>query len=157
MWFEKENPIALYCDKRAETVRAWNYEREMIVSPDIVSNFTELPFRDESFYLVVFDPPHIDSMNENSRTAQIYGKLFPDWETDIAAGFSECFRVLKDCGTLVFKWNETSISTQKILKLTDVKPLFGHLSGKLSKTHWITFIKHNKSFKKDAAKDRRTS
>jgi hypothetical protein len=33
------------------------------------------------------------------------------------------------------------ILTSEILKLTDEKPLFGHKSGKQSKTHWITFMK----------------
>ena len=33
------------------------------------------------------------------------------------------------------------ILTSEILKLTSQKPLFGHKSGKRSKTHWITFMK----------------
>ena len=63
------------------------------------------------------------------------------WEYDIIKGFSECFRVLKKNGSLIFKWNETQIKTSNVLQLTDVKPIFGHRSGKASKTHWITFIK----------------
>ncbi|MFX7021108.1 SAM-dependent methyltransferase, partial [Acinetobacter baumannii] len=29
----------------------------------------------------------------------------------------------------------------EVLALTDQKPLFGHISGKRSNTHWITFMK----------------
>jgi hypothetical protein len=30
-----------------------------------------------------------------------------------------------------------------VLALTDQKPLYGHRSGKQSKTHWIAFLKAN--------------
>lgn len=30
-----------------------------------------------------------------------------NWEDDLRKGFSECMRVLKKDGILVFKWNET--------------------------------------------------
>jgi transcription elongation factor Elf1 len=56
-------------------------------------------------------------------------------------GFSECFRVLKLGGTLIFKWSELDIPTKEVLALTPMKPLYGHISGKRSKTHWIAFIK----------------
>ena len=59
----------------------------------------------------------------------------------IKGGFSECFRVLKPNGTLIFKWDEYEIPIKEILKLTDQKPLFGHISGKRAQTHWVTFIK----------------
>lgn len=36
---------------------------------------------------------------------------------------------------------ETQVPVNKILALTDKKPVFGHRSGKRSGTHWITFIK----------------
>lgn len=56
-------------------------------------------------------------------------------------GFSECFRVLKHGGFLIFKWNETDIKTSEILRLTKEKPIYGHISGKCSNTHWICFMK----------------
>jgi len=31
-----------------------------------------------------------------------------------------------------------------VLALTPERPLYGHKSGKLSKTHWIAFLKPNK-------------
>ena len=55
--------------------------------------------------------------------------------------FAECFRVLATGGVLIFKWNETQIKVSEILKLTDQKPVFGHISGKRANTHWITFMK----------------
>ena len=73
--------------------------------------------------------------------AKKYGRLKDGWQDNIKKGFNECFRVLDEYGVLIFKWNETDIKTREILRLTDKKPLFGHLSGKRSNTHWICFMK----------------
>ena len=73
--------------------------------------------------------------------AKKYGILNNAWQDDIKSGFSECFRVLKVGGVLIFKWNETQIKVSEILKLTNEKPLFGHISGKRSNTHWVCFMK----------------
>jgi len=143
MWFNKRNPLAIFQDRRKATV-TWdegNTNRILEINPDIIGDFTEMDFPDESFYLVVFDPPHFRTLGENSRTAKMYGKLFADYETEIASGFRECFRVLKPFGTLIFKWNSTEIPLSKILKLAKVPPLFGHTTGRQAKTHWIAFIK----------------
>ena len=70
--------------------------------------------------------------------AKKYGQLGSNWKEDIKQGFKECFRVLETNGILVFKWNEEQIKLSEILKLTDVKPLFGN---KRSKTHWLVFMK----------------
>ena len=73
--------------------------------------------------------------------AKKYGKLLSSWEDDINAGFHECMRVLKNNGTLIFKWNEDQIKVSKIIDVIGVLPLFGHISGRNSKTHWLTFMK----------------
>lgn len=70
-----------------------------------------------------------------------YGALYSDWRDMLSKGFKECFRVLKSGGFLIFKWNETDIKVAEILKLTPEKPVFGHISGKRSNTHWICFMK----------------
>lgn len=73
--------------------------------------------------------------------AKKYGKLEGDWRDMIRKGFAECLRVLKQDGTLIFKWNENEIPVSEILKLTPEKPLFGNRCGKNSQSHWIVFIK----------------
>lgn len=143
-WFDKSNPEALFVDKRCEThVQPLKNSKsiEIVVSPDIVADFTDLPFQDESFYLVVFDPPHLTSLNSNSMLAKKYGRLIGEWRDEIQEGFSECFRVLKPNGTLVFKWNSSDISLSEVLNLAPKSPLFGHTSGRMKETHWICFIK----------------
>ena len=115
--------------------------RSLEVSPDIEMDFRAMPFEDETFHAVVFDPPHLLHAGDKSWLALKYGKLGQDWRSDLALGFAECFRVLKPNGMLIFKWNETQIKVREVLALTDQKPWFGHPSGKRANTHWIGFMK----------------
>lgn len=140
-WFDKENPIALFGDIRDENHTLCD-GRSLNINPDVALDFTNLhQFKNNEFSLVVFDPPHLEDLGASSWMAKKYGILNDTWPADIRKGFSECFRVLKYDGILIFKWNEIQIKTSEILKLTPVKPLFGHLSGKRSNTHWLVFIK----------------
>ena len=141
-WFDKANKDVLFCDIRTE-IHTLCDGRSLEIKPDIGLDFTNLPFHDESFKLVVFDPPHLVKLGANSWMAKKYGILNNTWQADIKAGFAECFRVLEPNGILIFKWNEYQILTRDILKLTEVKPLFGHISGKRANTHWVTFMKPN--------------
>jgi hypothetical protein len=110
--------------------------------PDAVMDFRNLDLPDNHFSLVVFDPPHFTSLGENSYMAKKYGRLDKNsWKDDLKSGFAECFRVLKPGAFLIFKWNEYDIPVREILKLTPERPLFGHLSGKTQKTHWLCFMK----------------
>ena len=139
-WFDKENPDVLFADHR-ELNDVLCDGRKLEVKPDMIMDFRNMPLEDESFNLVVFDPPHLKQLGKNSWMAKKYGVLSETWEEDIKKGFAECFRVLKKDGILIFKWNETQIPVSKILTLTEYNPLFGHKSGKLSNTHWVCFIK----------------
>ena len=140
MWFNKQHPNVIYADHRNETHILCD-GRSLEIKPDIEMNFTSMPFDDNTFYLVVFDPPHLKSLGKNSWMAKKYGVLLPTWQADIKAGFDECMRVLKPNGTLIFKWNENQIPTKKIIELIGVQPLFGHPTGRNGQTIWMTFIK----------------
>lgn len=63
--------------------------RNLKVHPDIVSDFTDMPFLDKSFKLVVFDPPHSLKVGKNSWLAKKYGKLPEDWPRVINKGIEE--------------------------------------------------------------------
>ena len=116
--------------------------RTLEVNPDILMDFTKMPFDDNTFYLVVFDPPHLEKAGDKSWLVKKYGKLGQRWQVDLKQGFTECFRVLKPNGTLIFKWNETQIKVKDILSLTPYKPLFGHVTKRHGGTHWFTFMKN---------------
>ena len=115
-----------------------------MVDPDTLADFTDLPFPSDTFDHVVFDPPHCFRNGETSRMQIMYGTLRGDWREMLRKGFAECFRVLRPGGTLVFKWNETDVLVREILALTPERPLYGHKSGRLNKTHWVAFLKPNK-------------
>ena len=46
-----------------------------------------------------------------------------------------------DYGTLIFKWSDIQIPTNKVIEAIGCKPLFGNRCGRKSKTHWMTFMK----------------
>ncbi|EGO63572.1 class I SAM-dependent methyltransferase [Acetonema longum] len=136
-WFDRAEPHTVYVDNR-ETIDTLCDGRQLIVKPDIIADFRNLPFPDNSFYLVVFDPPHLIRGGEKGWMVKKYGKLTGNWRDDIKTGFSECMRVLKPNGTLIFKWNEEQIPQKEVLQAIGHKPLFG---DRRTKTHWMTFMK----------------
>ena len=140
-WFNKHNPDVEFCDNRTIPYHEYYPHRYIEISPDTVCDFTELPFPDESYKLVVFDPPHLTNAGDTSWTALKYGCLKGDWKTMIQNGFKEAFRVLERDGVLIFKWSEVQIPLREILPLSPYQPLFGHRSGKNMNTHWLCFMK----------------
>jgi len=143
-WFDRDNPNVLFSDCRVmepEYVGIGKNSRVVKCLPDNVHDFRNMEYPDNTFQMVVFDPPHL-FLGEKSYMSKKYGTLDKKtWRDDITRGFTECFRVLRPEGTLIFKWNEYSIPIKDILECTTHKPLFGNRSGKASKTHWIVFMK----------------
>lgn len=131
IWFQKECHSAVYMDCREEHDTAiWkstknNSVRTLDVEPDVIADFTDMPFPDNTFNLVVFDPPHLLKVGDNAWLKKKYGRLPEDWPKLIHDGYWECMRVLKPFGTLIFKWNEFDIPTRDIINAIGVEPLFG--------------------------------
>jgi hypothetical protein len=142
-WFDKKNPHALYVDNRTMAPKKQTNGATITVAPDVVMDFRKLDLPDNTFALVVFDPPHIFKRGgKESWMKEKYGELDrATWKDDLRAGFAECLRVLRPEGTLIFKWSEFDIPLKDVLALAPCKPLFGHPSGKQSKTHWVAFMK----------------
>jgi SAM-dependent methyltransferase len=149
MWFDRADQRALFGDTRDECITVTDNsrgnktgQRVLEIHPDIRMDFRAMPFKSESFALVVFDPPHLVQAGPRSWLAAKYGKLGADWRDDLRQGFAECFRVLKPSGVLIFKWAETQIPLREILALTPEKPLFGHrTNARKAATHWMVFMK----------------
>lgn len=138
-WFDHNDPRAVFCDNRQVSETLCD-GRILQIKPDVLCDFKALPFPNESFYLVVFDPPHLKQAGPKSWQAKKYGKLPPDWEEELRQGFAECFRVLRPNGTLVFKWSEVQIPLSAVLNLTPEKPLFGdRRAGRGGQ--WVVFMK----------------
>jgi hypothetical protein len=140
MWFDRQNVDVVFGDRRREEQTLCD-GRTLQINPDVLLDFTDLPYEDGTFKLIAFDPPHLHTAGPRSWMAAKYGKLSKTWQEDLRKGFAECFRVLASDGVLVFKWNETQVKIREVLTLTDVQPLFGHPTGRKGLTHWYVFMK----------------
>lgn len=140
-WFQKDREDTVYMDIR-ELEDTLCDGRKLEIKPDIIGDFRNIPFSDNSFKLVVFDPPHLAKAGTKSWIVKKYGKLNDNWKEDIKKGFDECMRVLEPYGVLVFKWNEEQIKLSEILKNIEYKPLFGN---QRAKTHWLVFMKEQEA------------
>ncbi|WJY13630.1 class I SAM-dependent methyltransferase [Pectobacteriaceae bacterium CE90] len=140
-WYDKNDQRAVFMDIRNEQHTLCD-GRRLVISPDIIADFRQLPFADEFFPVVVFDPPHLEHAGPEGWMRKKYGVLNSDtWRDDLRTGFSEAFRVLRPDGVLIFKWNETQIPVSQILVLTNERPIITQRTGKNDKTHWIIFVK----------------
>lgn len=136
-WFDKENPDVLFADNREVRTTLCD-GRELLIKPDINMDFRNMPFDDETFKIVVFDPPHLINAGSGSWLAKKYGILPKDWKPYLKAGFDECMRVLENDGILVFKWSDEQLLFSEVLKCFGTKPLLGDKRGK---TRWVIFMK----------------
>ena len=138
--FDKNNPNVLFADNRTCESKLCD-GRLLKVNPDVIHDFTDMPYQDISFKCVIFAPPHLVKGGDKSWIIQKYGRLNEDWRTQLKRGFDECMRVLDDGGTLIFKWAETQITVKEILSIIGINPIIGHKSGRLNNTHWMLFVK----------------
>ena len=86
IWFDKNNPVALFCDKRKESYEhLWKNSDncKLEINPDVICDFTALPFPDNQFPLVVFDPPHLTGAKKTSWLVKKYGKLEENWPQNV--------------------------------------------------------------------------
>ena len=139
-WFDKQNQNVEFCDIRQEEHILCD-GRKLIIKPDTIADFRKLPFEDNSYNLVVFDPPHLVKLGKNSWMAKKYGVLNENWKDDIQRGFKECWRVCKKDGVIIFKWNQRDIKISEIIKAIDKQPLFGHTTTASGNTIWMCFMK----------------
>ena len=63
-WFDRADPRAVFGDIRHEThllpdISSVGGSRQLVIAPDQQMDFRALPFPDNSFPLVVFDPPQL--------------------------------------------------------------------------------------------------
>lgn len=146
-WWDKEHPLAVYMDKRsipAAPKRSWKYQPNpnWKCEPDIVGDFRSMPFADESFQLVLFDPPHIIQRKpEGGLITMTYGSLEPATaDDDLRKGFSECWRVLARGGTLVCKW---AGAMERVKPHFPAPPIVGtrRVTKKGLGTRWMIFYK----------------
>lgn len=139
-YFDKNASVVLYGDIRDESIVQCD-DRVLNVSPDQLMDVTDLPFSNETFSLVIYDPPHLVNLGQTSYMAQAYGVLPKDDPLGfVKAGFDECWRVLKPNGTLIFKWGAKDFKLPKVLRALGRTPLIGNRKPGVE-TYWMVFFK----------------
>lgn len=69
-WYDKSNPNVVFMDNRKE-ICTLSDGRTLEVNPDVVADFRHMPFEDNTFSLVLFDPPHYRWCGDNSNLKKI--------------------------------------------------------------------------------------
>ena len=63
-WFDKNNDKVVFMDNRVLHDILCD-GRKLDIEPDVVGDFRNIPFEDNTFHMVVFDPPHRVKVGEN--------------------------------------------------------------------------------------------
>lgn len=139
MWFDKENPLVTFLDKRES------------VKPTFVCNTCAIPDEvGKNFDLVVFDPPH-ENCGANSDMSKRYGHSTRAEIIETIKGSGlEAWRVSKPNALMAFKWNDHAFRLDKVLDLLAPYwlPLFGsHLKNRggadaKSQSFWVLLLRN---------------
>lgn len=138
MWHNKRPPGVVFMDCR-QVHQAQVSGRKLDVAPDVVADFRAMPFPDDTFRLVVIDPPHRIDISPTSHMGIQYGTLFRTWREDLTEALRECIRVVDPAGFVILKWADVSVKVADVFDLAPHPPLFGNRSNKAGTTHWVTF------------------
>ena len=135
MWHDemKDADRVIYADRRV--VDGLEHQPGWSCVPDVLADTRQLPFKDASFDLIAYDPPHRVTDGGMSQISgvieQKYGALCAEtWQSDLADSFEELWRVLRPGGTITFKWADVHKSHDEVLRQLPETPLYGTTTGK---------------------------
>jgi len=149
MWFQKNDKETVYLDKRKgvfeyETSPNSKLPQRIFrarIFPTIKGDNRMLPFKNEVFDMILFDPPH-QIGHKTGIYYTLYDELNPlSWTTDMIKTSKELFRVLKKGGFLILKWAELQKDLKTVLSFFPIQPLFGTNTSYKNRTWWIVFRK----------------
>jgi len=149
MWHEDMKSVekAVYADRRELPPGSNPHRENWNVTPTVQCDTRQLPFADEAFELIAFDPPHRikdGGMSQLSGVIELkYGALSAEtWQSDLQRSFKELWRVLQPGGTITFKWADVHKGHDEVLSLLNQTPLYGTTTQKgENETKWWVFHK----------------
>jgi len=115
IWTDKHNDHTVYMDIRQVAKGTITFQPNWCVEPDIIGDYRDMPFDDESFRYVIWDIPHKIKYDTGLITMK-YGFLGEEWQHDLHIAFKEIMRILKPEGMLIFKFNDLAIPFKDIRK-----------------------------------------
>ena len=147
----------LWKNKNPDQVIFLDEEIRLRIPPHIFSVWRYLPFRDNSFDCIIFDPPHVFSLtsqfNKDPKAKPHGQKKIPGWYGAFKSridALTQIFHAQKEFSRVAprmcFKWNEASLSLWNVIGLFDCwkvqfKVPAKHLRS--VKTWWVKFIRIN--------------
>lgn len=161
--------------KKCEGIIYSDIEKNLKVKPTIFADNRQLPFRDETFSTIFFDPPHDIGVDDSDiltmgkfalkearatekRLHTYYGLYYIKTVDDMIKLLyytqKEFMRILKYSGLLWLKWNDVAMQLNRVLAIfADWKILLiipqtstSHTMG-TKQTYWVCMIKEKKETK----------
>jgi len=139
--YDKNNPLVHFMDIRK--LPSWSIKSRpnFTVDPDEIWDFRNIQHPDNTFKVVIMDPPHLRSLWDKSWMAMKYWKVSRERKVDMELWFKEAMRVLQDRWILIFKRNDSEISVSEIVKIFPIKPSIWQRTWKNNKTIRLIYIK----------------
>jgi hypothetical protein len=85
-YFDKQDNRVVFGDIREDETHLLTNGQTITIKPDLVMDFRNLPYGDEAFQCVIFDPPHLLGLSEKSWMRKKYGVLNETWQNDLTKG-----------------------------------------------------------------------
>jgi len=144
----------IFIDVRKGTFTSINYpDKSVTVQPDILADDRHLPFRDNTFTLIIFDPPHGQYSMKSYLGPRFGGLTSRELRYLFIYANIEFHRVLKTPGYLLIKCVDSDDYDYKVKRaftnfklLLDIKyPSQAHTKGSKTNTHWLLYVKRPSS------------
>lgn len=140
-WLDKENKNTVFMDIRSTEKGDLKLQPNWRVNPDVIGSYLDIPFKNETFNLVIWDIPHKIKKDKGLITKK-YGFLGDKWKEELPIGFKEIMRILKPKGVLIFKFSDLDIPFKEVLSLFDDMPILGTPTKKgVNNTAFFVYVK----------------
>ncbi len=126
-------------------------EPNLRIPADVIATWDNIPYPDDYFHCIIFDPPHIFNLssmyNQDPQAMPNGAKKIPGWYGAFASKREAVYQIYgaqKEFARLAprmcFKWNEVSMNLQSVLSLFvcwDIQFIVPAKALRSTKTFWV--------------------